>query len=61
MEYKVEACVSISGSVEAADVRATVKQESAGGNATYTTVARCAWRLEIFTSQNTLQDLVNLI
>jgi len=38
----VEACVSISGPVEVADVRATLKLENAEGQATYTTLARCA-------------------
>lgn len=42
MEYKVEASVSISGPVEVADVRATLKQENAEGKVTYTTLARCA-------------------
>ena len=41
MEYKVEACVSISGAhVELADVRATLKLESAEGKVTYTALAR---------------------
>lgn len=42
MEYKVEACVSISGPVELADVRVTLKLEHAEGQVTYTTLARCA-------------------
>ena len=45
MEYKVEACVSISGHVELADVRATLKLESAGDRVTYTTLARFACAL----------------
>jgi hypothetical protein len=40
VEYKVEACVSISGNVELADVRATLKLENVGGKVTYTTLAR---------------------
>jgi hypothetical protein len=40
VEYKVEACVSIAGSVELADVRATLKLENAGGNVNYITLAR---------------------
>lgn len=39
MEYKVEACVSISGPVELADVRVTLKLEHAEGQVTYTTLA----------------------
>lgn len=42
VEYKLEACVAISGSVEVADVRATLKQENAEGKVIYTTLARCA-------------------
>ena len=42
MEYKVEACVSISGPVEVADVRATLKLEYEGGKVTYAGLARCA-------------------
>ena len=41
MEYKVEACVSISGPVEVADVRATLKLEYEGGKDTYANLARC--------------------
>lgn len=41
MEYEVEACVSISGQVELADVRATLQLENAGSEVTYTTLARC--------------------
>lgn len=40
VEYKVEACVSISGNVELADVRATLKLENIEGKVTYTTLAR---------------------
>lgn len=45
MEYKVEACVSISGPVEVADVRATLKLEYEGSKVTYATLARCVCAL----------------
>lgn len=42
MEYNVEACVSISGPIEVADVRATLKLEYEEGKVTYANLARCA-------------------
>lgn len=37
----MEACVSISGPVELADVRVTLKLENAGNNVSYVSLARC--------------------
>nr|XP_024360646.1 uncharacterized protein LOC112274978 isoform X2 [Physcomitrium patens] len=39
LEYNVEACVSISGPVELADVRVTLKLENAGNNVSYVSLA----------------------